>query len=154
MSSVTIEKAKVVQTNPAATLVTHVSGAKFAIRIRSHEIMVDQTINGGGSDSAPTPIELLGAALGSCIAYYLHHFFHTRGLPADDIMVAVSQKSATNPNRVESFDVRVALPAGVPPHYLPLLDRVIQACPAHNTLAPGARISVTFNSPVEELTTV
>ena len=113
--------------------------------------MVDQTINGGGADSAPTPIELLGAALGSCIAYYVHHFFHTRGLPADDITVSVTQKSASNPNRVESFDVRVALATEVSPHYMPLLERVIQACPAHNTLAPGARISVAFESPVAQL---
>ena len=136
---------------PAPTVVTHVSGVKFAIRIRSHEIMVDQTINGGGADSAPTPIELLGAALGSCIAYYVHHFFHTRGLPADDISVSVRQKSASNPNRVESFDVRVALATDVSRQYMPLLQRVIEACPAHNTLAPGARISVTFESPVAQL---
>lgn len=140
-----------VQINPSPTVVTHVSGVKFAIRIRSHEIMVDQTINGGGCDSAPTPIELLGAALGSCIAYYVHHFFHTRGLPAEDVTVSVSQKSGSNPNRVESFDVRVALPAELPPKYKPLLERVIQACPAHNTLAAGSRITVTFDSPVAQL---
>ena len=139
-------------TNGSATVVTHVSGVKFAIRIRSHEIMVDQTINGGGCDSAPTPIELLGAALGSCIAYYVHHFFHTRGLAADDIVVSVTQQAAGNPNRVESFEVKVSLPAKIPPRYMPLLERVIQSCPAHNTLAPGARISVTFASPAAELT--
>ena len=57
-----------------ATVVTHVSGERFAIQIRSHQIMVDQTLAGGGSDSAPTPIELLGASLGSCVAYYVRHF--------------------------------------------------------------------------------
>jgi uncharacterized OsmC-like protein len=116
--------------------------------------MVDQTLNGGGTDSAPTPIELLGAALGSCIAYYVHHFFPVRGLPADDITVSVVQTAASNPSRVESFDVTVRLPADVPGHYMPLLDRVIGACPAHNTLAPGAKIHVTFESPVTELSPV
>jgi uncharacterized OsmC-like protein len=116
--------------------------------------MVDQTINGGGTDSAPTPIELLDAALGSCIAYYVHHFFHSRGLPADDLTVSVVQTSASNPSRVESFDVKVCLPADVPEHYMPLLHRVIDACPAHNTLAPGARINVTFECPARELSPV
>lgn len=139
-----------VKNSPTPTVVTHLSGVKFAIRIRSHEILVDQTLNGGGTDSAPTPLELLGASLGSCIAYYIHHFFHTRGLPADDIVVAVSHRSTTNPTRIESFDVKVTLPADVPPQYMPLLQRVIDACPAHNTLSMGANIGVTFVEPSQE----
>jgi putative redox protein len=113
--------------------------------------VVDQTIKGGGTDSAPTPIELLGAALGSCIAYYIHHFLHVRGLPADALNVSVTQKSASNPSRVECFDVVVTLPAEVPGQYMPLLHRVIDSCPAHNTLAPGARIDVKFEVPVTEM---
>jgi putative redox protein len=140
----------VVKNSPTPTVVTHVSGVKFAICIRSHEILVDQTINGGGTDSAPTPLELLGAALGSCIAYYLHHFFYTRGLPADGLVVSVSHQSASNPSRIESFDVSVTLPADVPPQYMPLLQRVVDACPAHNTLTMGARVGVTFNAPSPE----
>lgn len=135
---------------PSPITVTHVSGVKFAIQIRSHEIMVDQTINGGGTDSAPTPIELLGASLASCIAYYLYHFFYTRGLPADDLTVSLTRKSASNPNRIESFDVSITLPADVPEQYMPLLQRVIDACPAHNTLLSGAKINVKFEDPVAE----
>jgi putative redox protein len=131
--------------------VTHLTGVKFSIDIRGHEVLVDQTINGGGTDSAPTPVELLGAALGSCIAFYVHHFFHARGLPSHGITVSVTQKSACNPNRVESFDVTVGLPSEIPSRYMPLLERVVHSCPAHNTLAPGAEINVVFEAPVAEL---
>ena len=136
-----------VKNTSTPTEVTHVSGVKFAIRIRTHEIIVDQTVKGGGTDEAPTPLELLGASLGSCIAYYIHHFFHTRGLPADGLVVSVAHRSAANPSRIESFEVKVTLPADVPPQYLPLLKRVIDACPAHNTLSSGAHIAVTFAEP-------
>ena len=129
------------------TVVTHVSGVKFAIRIRSHEILVDQTVNGGGTDSAPTPLELLGASLASCIAYYVHQFLHVRGLPADGIVVAVSHHSASNPSRIECFEVKVTLPAEIPMHFRPLLQRVLDSCPAHNTLAMGAHVGVTFEEP-------
>ncbi|HEX6574823.1 MAG TPA: OsmC family protein [Gemmatimonadaceae bacterium] len=139
-----------VKTSSTPTVVTHVSGVKFSIGIRSHEILVDQTLKGGGTDSAPTPLELLGASLGSCIAYYIHHFFHTRGLPADGISVSVSHRSTTNPTRIEGFEVQVALPADVPPQYMPLLQRVIDACPAHNTLVSGAKVAVTFLEPSPE----
>lgn len=132
---------------PSPTVVTHVSGERFAIRIRSHEIMVDQTLNGGGEDSAPTPIELLGASLGSCIAYYVHHFYHTRGLPSEGLRVEVVQRSAANPSRVEDFTVTLRLPSEIPPRYMPLLERVLAACPAHNTLTRGAKVFVKIEQP-------
>ena len=132
-------------------VVTHDTGARFAIQIRSHELFVDQTLNGGGSDSAPTPIELLGASLASCIAYYVHHFFHTRGLPANALRVEVSPRSARDPHRVESFAVTIFLPADIPDRYLPLIQRVIDACPAHNTLTMGATVAVKIVEPVGEL---
>jgi uncharacterized OsmC-like protein len=133
---------------PTPTIVTHAGGVKFSIKIRSHEIMVDQTVAGGGCDSAPTPLELLGASLGSCIAYYVHQFLHTRGLPADDLAVEVSQTNAKNPTRIESFAVKVTLPADIPEKYMPLLDRVLETCPAHNTLIGGAKVAVEFVTPV------
>ena len=143
-----------VKGTPSPTTVTHVSGVKFAIQIRSHQILVDQTINGGGCDSAPTPIELLGASLGSCIAYYLYHFFYSRGLPAEDLVVSVTQTPASNPSRIGSFDVKITLPADVPEQYMPLLQRVIDACPAHNTLVSGAKINVKFEEPALEAVVV
>ena len=139
-----------VKNSATPTVVTHVSGVKFAIRIRSHEILVDQTVNGGGTDAAPTPLELLGASLGSCIAYYIHQYFHTRRLSADGVVVAVSHRSSSSPTRIDSFDVKVTLPAHVPPHYMPALQRVIDACPAHNTLAMGAHIGVAFAEPSQQ----
>ncbi len=132
----------------APTVVTHIDGEKFAIRIRSHEIFVDQTLKGGGEDTAPTPIELLGAALGSCIAYYVRQFLRTRDLSTEGLRVAVVQNKATNPTRVDEFLVNVLLPAEIPAGYLPMIERVIHACPAHNTLSMGARLSVTYELPV------
>lgn len=135
------------ETGPCTpTTVTHLSGEKFSIRIRSHEIIVDQTIAGGGDDSAPTPLELLGASLGSCIAFYVRRFLHARGLP-DDVSVDVSHSRAQNPSRIDEFLVNVRLPAGVPGHYMQLVERVLATCPAHNTLAMGAKIGVTFLEP-------
>ena len=93
------------------------------------------------------PLELLGASLGSCIAYYVHHFFHARGLPADDLKVEVSNTRAKNPTRIDSFQVKVTLPADVPEKYMPLLNRILETCPAHNTLGMGARIDVEFLEP-------
>jgi len=137
--------------NPEPFVVTHVSGLRFSARIRSHTLIVDQTLKGGGEDSAPTPIELLGASLGSCIAFYVHQFFLARQLPTDGLRVEVAQHGAKNPARISSFDVRVILPDNVPPRERELVERLIAACPAHNTLRYGAEVSVAVEAAVLEM---
>jgi uncharacterized OsmC-like protein len=136
-----------------ATVVTHRGGTRFAIRIRSHEVLVDQTLKGGGEDTAPTPIELLGAALGSCIAYYINQFLATRDLPTDGLRVEVIQVKESNPSRVERFSMRLVLPAGIPAHLIPVIERVVDTCPAHYTLAHGAKIHLAIEAPAEALAT-
>jgi len=126
----------------APIVVTHGSGVRFDIQIRSHRIVVDQTSRGGGDDVGPEPIELLGAALGSCIAYYVSQFCRARSLPCDDLVVTVDQRMADAPSRIAAFAVRVVLPAPFPERYLDAIERVVRSCPAHNTLATGARIDV------------
>ena len=129
------------------TVVTHVDGVRFAIQVRSHEILVDQTLRGGGTDSAPTPIELLGAALGSCIAYYVRQYLKTRDMPTEGLRVEVVQKKGSNPSRVEEFLTNVILPAGIEDSYIPVIQRVIETCPAHNTLRMGAAVDVSIGVP-------
>ena len=127
------------------TVVTHLDGARFSIQVRNHEIFVDQTVRGGGLDSAPTPIELLGAALGSCIAYYVRQYLKTRDLPTEGLRVEVVQKKGKNPSRVEEFITRVILPAGIGEEYLPIVERVVHTCPAHSTLQMGATVNISFD---------
>ena len=61
-------------------VVTHESGSRFAAQIRSHRVVVDQPEHGGGTDAGPMPLELIGAALGTCIALYVQRFLHVRNL--------------------------------------------------------------------------
>ena len=134
----------------APTVVTHLEGACFAAQIRSHTIIVDQPAHAGGEDLGPMPLELLGASLGACVALYVHRFLETRSLQHDGLRVEVSERKVKDPSRVAEFEVRVQLPAAVPEHYMAMLERVVQSCPAHTTLLHGAEVSVSF----EEAATV
>jgi len=134
--------------NPGVPIVvTHEGGVRFAAQIRSHRIVVDQTVRGGGADSAPAPIELLGASLGTCVAYYVQQFCHSRGLPYDGLRVEVEQHGAQNPARIGRFVVRAILAAEIPAHYAAMLERVARSCPAHNTLSHGADVTVLIDTP-------
>ena len=75
---------------PSPIVVTHEKGLSFAAQIREHRLMTDQSARAGGEDSAPSPTELISAALGSCIALYVHQFCVSRGLPHDGMRVEVT----------------------------------------------------------------
>jgi putative redox protein len=127
---------------PAPTVVTHLGGARFAAQVRSHTIIVDQPEHAGGEDLGPMPLELLGASLGACVALYVQRFLQARALACEGLRVEVTERRAKDPPRVAEFEVRVVLPAALPDHYAEMLERVVRSCPAHNTLAHGARVSV------------
>ena len=126
-------------------VVTHEGGLKFAAQIRQHRLMVDQPHSAGGEDSAPMPLELLGASLGTCVALYVQQFCEARGLPYEGMRVEVQPHTAQG--RIAGFAVRVVLRESVPPRYADLLERVAKSCPAHNTLAHGAEVTVAIEAP-------
>lgn len=128
-------------------VVTHDGGMRFTAEVRSHRVTVDQPERAGGDDAGPMPLELLGTALGTCIAFYVQQFLHARQLPFEGMRVEVEQHKATHPNRIGTFVTRVVLPKAVPPAYAELIERVARSCPAHATLTHAAQVLVMIESP-------
>src|SRR5688500_20373751 len=90
-------------------VITYEGGLRFAVEIGRHWLVVDQPEKAGGKDAGPSPIQLLGASLGSCIALYVRQFCETRSLPYEGMRVEVTQVGAQHPNRFDEFDVRVIM---------------------------------------------
>lgn len=133
-------------------VVTHEGGLSFGAQIRTHRIVTDQSVRAGGDDSAPSPLELVSAALGSCIALYVHQFCESRGLPSRGLRVEVTPRNVTSPSRIAELGVRVCLPGELPPNAVEMLERVVRSCPVHNTLAHGVAISVAIGTGASVLT--
>jgi uncharacterized OsmC-like protein len=130
--------------NPLAPIVvSHETGLAFSVQIGRHRLTVDQSVRGGGDDAGPSPLDLLGASLGACVAFYVHQFCHARALSSEGLRVEVVQHTATTPHRVKRFDVRVILPATMPEEYIELVERVARSCPSHGTLTHGSEVVVT-----------
>ena len=126
-------------------VVTHERGLRFASQIRHHRVITDQSERAGGEDAAPSPTELISAALGSCIALYVHQFCTSRGLLHDGLRIEVRPLNATSPNRIGELQVTVHLGQELSPHVREMLERVVRSCPVHNTLAHGAAVSVAID---------
>ena len=126
---------------PKPMVTTHDGGLKFTTDIRGHKVEVDQPKDAGG-DEAPTPLELMGASIGACVALYVQQFCQARGLKYEGMRVEVGMRGAQAPSRVGQFDVRVVLQDEIPEQYAEMLERVARSCPAHNTLVHGSDVAV------------
>jgi putative redox protein len=129
------------------TVVTNEGGLRFTSEIRGHRVPTDQPERAGGADDAVTPLELLSASLGSCIALYAHQFCAAREIPVEGLRVEVRTETARAPGRIARFDVRLFLPADVPEQYMPALERAVQSCPVHNTLTHPPEITLDLVAP-------
>jgi putative redox protein len=113
-----------------------------SISLRGHQVLTDQPERAGGTDTAPTPLELLGASLAGCVALYVHRHCEARGLEAEDLEVEVRPFWRENPGRVGRYEVIVHLPEGIPPSFHAGIEEVARSCPVHHTLTAGPEITV------------
>jgi|GEM_PF-154726 len=128
---------------PAAR-VTHEGGDVFEIVVRGHRIRVDQPLASGGSDTAPTPTELLIASLASCVAFDVRRYLTRHDLPTTGLEVDADYTTGVRPARVAGVQVRVVLPDGIPARRRDALLAVARHCAVHNTLmsAPDVRVEL------------
>lgn len=117
-------------------------GKRFSISLRDHHILTDQPERADGTDTAPTPLELLGASLSGCVALYVHKYCEAQGLAADDLAVEVRPFWRENPGRVARYDIIVHLPETIPAEHHEEIERVAQSCPVHHTLTLAPEITL------------
>ena len=122
--------------------VTWDGGVRFTADVRGHKITTDQPPQGGGRDEGPMPLELVPAALGTCVALFVKQFLVTRGLDATGLAVQVFTAPESNPHRIGRFEVTVAVPGGIPERYRDAVARVAESCTVHHTLTHRPEISV------------
>src|SRR5258705_7219277 len=106
---------------------------RHEIAIRKHEIAADEPPEHSGSDTAPSPQELLAASLASCTAVTMEMYATRKGWELPDVEVSVEDQPAERgcPTR---FDLVVRVPADVPEEEVQRLMTIAAKCPVHRTL--------------------
>lgn len=117
--------------NPNRIEVHHGGDDRFVMRIRQHTVAVDQPLDAGGTDTAPTPTELFVGAYSACVAFYARRFLHRHGL-GQSVTVQTTWSAEDKPHRVGAIDFRIT--AGVPVGLRPRFMSVIRGCTVANTL--------------------
>lgn len=123
--------------------VRHEDGDRFRVSIRGHELFVDQPVDDGGQDSAPTPTELFVAGLASCVAFYAGRFLRRHDLPAEGLAVDCGFGFAPDrPARVGKVELVVHLPDGFPEERRRAFLSVVEHCTVHNSLTQPPEIGI------------
>jgi putative redox protein len=130
------------KTSRHSIVATPAGGARFTASVRDHSVPTDQPARAGGTDTAPTPLELLSVSLASCIALYVHRYCDNEGLESEGLAVEVKPFWRENPGRIGRFDVVVHIPESLPEEYHADLLEVAEKCPVHHTLTHGPEMIV------------
>lgn len=129
----------------------YLGGSIFEIQARGHQVISDQPIDNGGTDTGMTPPELLLASLASCAAYYAAQYLNTRQLPAAELQVRVIAEKAHKPARLGSFRIEVIVP-GLDQRHQDGVVRATKTCLIHNTLlhSPDIEVVVVSSAPAAD----
>src|SRR6267142_4523557 len=64
-------------------------GFAQTVQVGSHRLTGDEPVGAGGTDTGPTPYDLLLAALGTCTSMTIGLYARKRGWPLEDITVSL-----------------------------------------------------------------
>ena len=109
------------------------------VEIYGHHLLItDEPESVGGEGTAPSPHELLPAALAACISTQLVMYARTKGWELGEVSVDVVYDHRSTPRR---FEIEIGLGADLSPEQLGRLDAVAAACPVRRAIENGAEFS-------------
>ncbi|MCK9249850.1 MAG: OsmC family protein [Solirubrobacteraceae bacterium] len=106
---------------------------RHVIRMRDHEIVVDEPTELGGGDAAPTPQELLAASLAGCTAITLQMYAQRKGWDIGDLEVECHQRPAER-GRPTAFEVTLRVDESLTDEQVDRLRVIATKCPVHRIL--------------------
>ena len=125
--------------------VRFVSGEAYEVAARGHRVLVDQPVDAGGEDEAPTPTELFVASLATCVAFYAGRYLTRHGFSRDGLGVSVDYDMAKDrPPRVAVVRLTVRVPADLPAERRPALRAVVSHCTVHNSLTTPPDVTISL----------
>jgi len=138
------------QTEPGHVIV-HGTAAGFAqeIEIGSHELYADEPVSFGGTESGPSPYDLLLAALGSCTSMTVGFYARKRRWPLENITVSLRhsrihaadcEECETKEGKIDRIELDIQLNGSLTAEQRAKLIEIAGKCPVHQTLTSEINI--------------
>ncbi len=106
---------------------------KHDLEVGGHRLVADEPTEQGGSDSGPSPEELLAASLASCSAITMEMYANRKGWDIGDVVVDVEYEPAHRGSPTK-FKLDVQMPSALSDEQREKLMQIVAKCPVHRTL--------------------
>ena len=108
-------------------------GFEHAVEIGEHNVTIDEPEENGGTDTGPSPQELLAASLASCTAITMEMYADRKEWDLGQVEVDVDYEPAQRGSPTK-FGMVVRFPKELPEEQRERLMQIAAKCPVHRTL--------------------
>jgi len=108
-------------------------GFRHTVQVRDHQLSVDEPLQVGGQDTAPSPQELLAVSLASCTAVTMEMYAARKGWEIGHVEVSVEYSPAER-GCPTKFQLVMRLPDDLPEEQVERLRVIAAKCPVHRAL--------------------
>lgn len=133
------------------------SGYRTEILANGHPLVADEPVAVGGTNTGPSPYELLAAALGACTTMTLRMYADRKRWPLDDVEVRLrhakihcddcAEASKGRP-KIDHISRELVLEGPLDADQRARLLEIADRCPVHRTLHSEVRVTTTL-APVD-----
>ncbi|MEE8550504.1 MAG: OsmC family protein [Gemmatimonadota bacterium] len=139
------------QESPGSRVVARIgaSGYRTDILANGHPLVADEPLSVGGTDTGPSPYDLLLAALGACKTITLRIYADRKGWPLEEVTVALEHRKlhATDaeecedrPAKLDEIRSGLHLVGPLEEAQRQRLAEIADRCPVHRTLDAGVQL--------------
>ncbi len=112
---------------------TREAGYRHVVKVRGHALETDEPAEQGGTDTGPTPEELLAASLASCTAITMEMYAARKGWDIGEVEVACDFEPSER-GKPTRFNLVLRLGDDLPDEQVERLLVIAAKCPVHRTL--------------------
>jgi putative redox protein len=131
-------------------------GYRTEIAARDHALVADEPRKLGGTDTGPTPYDLLSAALAACKTLTLRMYADRKEWPMEEVTVRVSHRKIqatdcdhceTTKGKLDRFEVEVDVTGDLTDAQRQRLYEIADRCPVHRTFQGEIDIQSALREP-------
>ena len=126
--------------------ITFPGGEKVNAEINSRIIPTDQSVEGGGDGTAPSPFDYFLASLGTCSGIYVLSFCQQRQISTEGLALTQRMEFSTSEDgrkKLAKIAIEITLPHGFPEKYRNAIVKTAGLCSVKKVIMDPPEFEIT-----------